>query len=76
MTGNANMADDKWRKQIRLASQVIFGAMVLWLIGPWVGGAMGLAPRFAFLLDLACLAALVWALVVLLRAWMARNQEN
>lgn len=76
MTGNANMADDKWRKQIRTASQVIFGAMVLWLIGSWVGGAMGLAPRFAFLLDLACLAALVWALVVLLRAWIARNQEN
>ena len=70
------MAQDKWRKQIRLASQVIFGAMLVWLVGSWAGGAIGLAPRFAFLLDLACLAALVWALVVLLRAWIARNQEN
>lgn len=76
MTGKADMSEDKSRAQIKMASQVIFGAMVLWMLGSWAGGALGIAPRFAFLLDLACLAALVWALVVLLRAWIARNQEN
>jgi Family of unknown function (DUF5337) len=70
------MADDQWRAQVRRAAQVIFAAIALWLLGSWIGGQMGLPVKYAFLLDLSCLAALVWALVVLLRAWSARNEEN
>ena len=45
--------------------------------GSWIGGAMGAPVRFAFLLDLACLAAFVWAMVVLLKVRRARAElEN
>ncbi len=69
------MSEDRNRAQIRRAAQVIFGAMVLWMLGSWAGGALGIAPRFAFLLDMACLAALFWAFVVLIRAWMRMREE-
>ncbi|MBD3626287.1 MAG: DUF5337 domain-containing protein [Rhodobacteraceae bacterium] len=65
-TGNA---------QVRLATIVIVAAFVLWMAGSAVGGALGLPVRFAFLLDLMCIAALVWALVVLYRVWR-RRQDN
>lgn len=63
-------------KAMQQASIVIICAMVLWMAGSALGGYLGLAPRFAFLLDLACLAAFAWALVVLLRVWRARQSNG
>lgn len=61
----------------RLASIVIAVAVCGWWVGSWIGGRLGLPVRYAFLLDLACLAALVFALVLLLRVWRARrNMEK
>ena len=69
--------EDGLRAQARLAAIVILVAMVAWMGGSMLGGALGVPVRFAFLLDLACLGALTWALVVLLRVWRARRElEN
>jgi hypothetical protein len=58
----------------RQASIVIVVSVVGWMAGLWFGGRLGLPPRFAFLLDLACMAALIWSMVVLLRVWRARQE--
>lgn len=69
----ARMSDPRLQRQARWASAVVLVAFTLWMAGSWIGGALGLPVRFAFLLDLAALAAFVWALVVLYRVWRARN---
>ena len=61
--------DDAQKGQIRLAAIVIVAAMLLWALGSLLGGQLGLPVRFAFLLDLAVMAAMVWALIVLFRIW-------
>ncbi|MEM9852592.1 MAG: DUF5337 family protein [Pseudomonadota bacterium] len=58
-------APDTGKSQVRVAAVVIVVAMVLWMGLSWVGGEVGLAPRWAFLIDLAALAAFFWALMVL-----------
>ena len=73
----SRVEQESLKAQTRLASIVILCAMVAWMAGSWIGGRLGLPVRFAFLLDLACLAALAWSLVVLLRVWRARRElEN
>jgi len=67
---------DPMRKQARIASIVIAVTMLLWMLGSWIGGQLGLQPRYAFLLDMAALAALFWALVVLVRVWRNRQPEG
>ena len=61
--------------QVRLATIVSVAAFLLWMAGSALGGALGLPVRFAFRLDLMCIAALVWALAVLYRVWR-RRQDN
>ena len=51
-------------RQTRTVALVIAGTMMLWIGAQWLGPALGLPGRFAFLFDFAALAALVWALVV------------
>jgi len=62
------LASDPKRKA-RVASIVIFVAMVGWMGASWIGGKIGLPIRFAFLFDFAALAALFWAMVVLFQVW-------
>jgi hypothetical protein len=50
--------------------------MVLWMGASFLGGQLGLPPRFAFLFDLAAIAALVWALIVTYWVWKARRAER
>ncbi len=57
------------RRQIRQASVVIVVAMVLWMGTSFLGGELGLPVRYAFLVDMLCLAALAWALWVLFMVW-------
>ncbi|MEM7441022.1 MAG: DUF5337 family protein [Pseudomonadota bacterium] len=61
--------DDARAGQIRLAAIVIMATMVIWMGASFLGGELGLPTRFAFLIDLAALAAFFWALVVLFFAW-------
>jgi hypothetical protein len=61
--------------QGRLISLVIAATIVLWLGAQWLGGQMGWPVRYAFLFDLAALAALFWALVATVRLWRARRDN-
>ncbi len=64
------------RGQIRLAAFVMAATMVLWMGASFLGGQLGLPPRFAFLFDLAAIAALVWALFVTYWVWKARREDG
>ena len=64
------------RRQLRLAGAVIIVVMVGWFGISALGGALGLPVRFAFLIDLAAMAAMIWALVVLYRLWRARPGDG
>lgn len=63
------------RGQIRMAAIVMAVTMVLWMGASFLGGQLGLPVRFAFLIDLAAIAALVWALFVTYWVWKARRED-
>jgi hypothetical protein len=60
---------EKDRKSARLASIVIAVAMLLWMGLSFLGGALGIPTRYAFLIDMLCLAALGWAATTLFLVW-------
>lgn len=62
--------------QIRIAAIVIFVTFPLWLGFSWLGGRLGWDVRYVFLADLAALAALFWALVVLYQAWRKGQRDE
>ncbi|MGG7644041.1 DUF5337 family protein [Rhodovulum sp. YNF3179] len=64
------------RAETRLAAIVIIATMALWMGASYLGGRLGLPVRFAFLIDLAALAAFFWALVVLFRVWRKRQEHG
>ena len=59
--------------QVRLIALVIAGAMIGWIAVQWLGGQMGWPPKYILLVDLAALAAFVWALVATYRIWRKRQ---
>lgn len=64
---------DPLARQAKQASIVILVAMLGWMLGSWLGGYFGLPVHYAFLVDLAALGALAWALIVLYRVWRKRH---
>lgn len=62
-------------RQARLVSVVLAVTMILWMGAQWLGGQMGLETRYAFLFDMAAMAAFVWALIVTTRIWRARRNS-
>jgi len=60
----------------RVAALVIAGAMLIWLAAQWIGPQLGLAGRYALLVDFAALAAFVWAFIVALQIRRARRQDG
>jgi hypothetical protein len=62
-------------RQIRRAAIVMAATMVVWMGAQFIGGQMGLPARFVFLIDLAAIGALVWALVVTYWVWKERRQS-
>jgi hypothetical protein len=57
----------------RLVGIVLAGTMVLWMGAQWLGGQLGWETRYVFLIDLAAIAAFVWALVVAYQIWRGRQ---
>jgi len=57
----------------RTAGLVIALTVTIWVLAQWVGPALGVPLRWAFLVDFAALAALFWALVVTYQIWRARQ---
>ncbi|SOH95385.1 hypothetical protein SAMN06273572_11059 [Monaibacterium marinum] len=64
------------KRQTRQAAIVIIVGFLGWMGFQLVGGLTGIPVRFAFLADFAMLAALVWALFVLVNVWRARRSEG
>lgn len=57
------------KRDARMVAFVIAGTMLAWIGAQWLGGRLGWETRFAFLFDLAALAAFFWALVVTFQIW-------
>ena len=57
----------------RTAGLVIALTVTIWVAAQWVGPALGVPLRWAFLVDFTALAALFWALVVTYQIWRARQ---
>lgn len=76
MTAMARGSDSQQAvaRQMRQVALVIAGATLLWLILGEIGRQYGWEARFAFLIDLAALAAYVWALAVTWRLWRKRRE--
>jgi len=73
------MAPDKDQalaKKARMVSVVIAVTMLVWLGAQWLGEKFAMQTRFVFLLDLAALAAFVWAFVVIYQIWRDRRQQD
>lgn len=60
-------------RQGRIVALVIAATMLVWLLVQWLGPQLGLAGRFALLVDLAALAAFIWAMVVAWQIWRKRR---
>ena len=58
-------------KQARIAAIVIFVTIIAWMGLQYIGGQLGLDPRYAFLFDFIALGAFAWALFVLFNVWRA-----
>ena len=59
-----------------MVALVIAVTMILWLGGQWLGGKLGLDPAYAFLGDLAALAAMFWSLVVIWQLWQRQKRAG
>ncbi|MCZ8080907.1 MAG: DUF5337 domain-containing protein [Rhodobacteraceae bacterium] len=65
--------DKEIARQTRQVAFVLAGTMILWMGASFLGGRLGWETRFAFLFDLAAMAAFIWALVVTYRIWRKRQ---
>ena len=63
-------------REARLVAVIIAVTMVLWVGLQWLGGQLGWDPSYAFLFDLAALAAFIWALVVTWRIWQRQKRQG
>ena len=70
---NTPEQDRHFARQSRLVAIVLVGTMVVWIGVQALGGVMGWEARYAFLFDLAALAAFFWALVVTYQIWRSRR---
>ena len=68
--------DSALARKGRTVALVIAGTMLLWLLAQFLAPRLGLPGHFAWLFDLAALAALFWALVVIYQMWQARAAEK
>ncbi|SLN30651.1 hypothetical protein AQS8620_00969 [Aquimixticola soesokkakensis] len=66
--------EQKLAKRARATALVIAFTMMFWLGAQWLGGRLGLAPRYVFLFDFAALAAFLWALVNVYQIWRSRQK--
>lgn len=68
--------DKALAKKGQTVGLVIALTMVLWLIANLAGPQLGLPGRYALLFDLAALAALFWAMVVIFQMWQTRQADK
>jgi Family of unknown function (DUF5337) len=69
-------ADMATARQARLVAIVFVVTILGWMLAQLIGAQAGLDPRFAFLFDLAALAAFIWGLIVTYQIWRKRRAEG
>lgn len=69
----ASPQDQKNARKSRQVGIVIAVTMGLWLLVQLVGDQYGWPASYALLVDLAALAAFIWALVVTYQIWRQRR---
>lgn len=69
-------SDMAMARQARLVAVVFIVTMVVWMGAQWLGARLGWEARFAFLFDLAALAAFVWGLIVTYQIWRKRQSQG
>lgn len=67
--------DDQIARQGRLTALVIAGTMLIWLAAQFIGPRIGLAGRYALLVDLLALAGFIWAFVNIYQIWRKRQNN-
>lgn len=67
---------EAFRRKSRAAGLTMAIAMGIWILMQWLGPKIGLSGRYAVLIDLAVIAAMIWGLVLAAQLWRARNDEN
>ncbi|MCA0045263.1 DUF5337 domain-containing protein [Celeribacter litoreus] len=68
--------DQQLARKARMVAVVIAATMLIWIGVQWIGGTLGLDPRYVFLFDLAALASFVWAMVVIYQIWRDKRQQD
>jgi Zn-dependent protease with chaperone function len=68
--------DRQIARQSRSVAIVLAVTMIGWMGAQWLGGEMGWDVRYAFLFDLAAMAAFFWALVVTYQIWRKRRNSG
>ncbi|WP_321362790.1 DUF5337 domain-containing protein [uncultured Celeribacter sp.] len=68
--------DQHLAKKARMVAVVIAVTMLVWLGAQWLGGKLGVPPRYVFLLDLAALAGFVWSFVVMYQIWRDTRRKD
>jgi membrane protein DedA with SNARE-associated domain len=63
-------------RQARLVAIVFVVTILGWFLVQLIGAQVGFDPRYAFLFDLAALAAFIWGLVVTYQIWRKRRAEG
>ena len=58
------------KTRLRVAATTMVVTMLIWFGGSFFGGKLGLPIRYAFLLDFAAIAALIWSIYVV---WPSRR---
>ncbi len=71
-----DMTELELAKQGRIVALVIAGSMLFWIVAQWLGPQLGVAGRYAFLIDLMVLAALFWSMVVTFQIWRKRQNAK
>ncbi len=67
--------DRRTARQARIVALVIAVTMLVWMAAQWVGGELGLEPRYVFLFDLLALGSFFWAFVVTWQIWRKRRDN-
>ena len=63
-------------RQARLVAIVMIATFALWIGAIWLGPRLGLPGRYAFLVDLAAMAAFLWAFIVTYQIWRKRRDNE
>ncbi|MGB7262836.1 MAG: DUF5337 family protein [Albidovulum sp.] len=68
--------DQSLAREARGVAMTIAITMVLWIGAQWLGRREGWDASYAFIFDLAALAAFFWALVVTWRIWQRQKRPE